>query len=233
VSATLTVASIKQYVRTMLGMPVVCVEITDEQLEVLIGMAVDIYGDSKPITKMVKLPVVAGQQKYVLAVYGDGIFDVMYSDPLMVSAELSELDLWRYNNFSVVNTYPGDYYAAKMWRDEVRRAVGADFSWDYEASTHTLYLSGMPSYISDVTYIYFVHPTITEVPEYDDHWIKNYTLALTKIVVGRIRSKFGAIPGVENPIDLDGKDLIAEGNTDKDRLEKDLNLGMRVPAIKG
>ena len=50
-----------------------------------------------------------------------------------------------------------------------------------------------------------------------------YTLALCKIVLGRVRIKFATYNSIGNTgISLDGSDLISEGNSEKANLEKQL-----------
>lgn len=50
-------------------------------------------------------------------------------------------------------------------------------------------------------------------------WIKQYSLALSKEVVGRVRSKFKP-QGV--PVELDGDTLLAEGKEEKEKREQEL-----------
>ena len=49
-------------------------------------------------------------------------------------------------------------------------------------------------------------------------WIRQYTLALSMETLGRVRSKFGSIPVPGSDVSLDGKDLISEGRSDKEKL---------------
>jgi len=56
-------------------------------------------------------------------------------------------------------------------------------------------------------------------------WIFDYSLAECKIILGRIRSKFGNFASIGNTgISLDGDTLISEGTTEKERLEETLRL---------
>lgn len=55
-------------------------------------------------------------------------------------------------------------------------------------------------------------------------WIRDYTLALCKIIEGRIRNKFKLSSA---PFEIEGDELISEGNNDKQELEQKLdeNIG--------
>lgn len=50
-------------------------------------------------------------------------------------------------------------------------------------------------------------------------WIRQYTLALSKELLGLIRSKFSSIPIPNADLTLNGADLISQGREDKDKLQ--------------
>lgn len=50
-------------------------------------------------------------------------------------------------------------------------------------------------------------------------WIRQYTLALCKELLGLIRSKFQSIPIPNADLQLNGSDLISQGREDKDKLQ--------------
>ena len=55
---------------------------------------------------------------------------------------------------------------------------------------------------------------------YESTWILDYSEALCKITLGRIRSKFANFTSIGNTgVSLDGSELIAEGKEDKERLD--------------
>lgn len=49
-------------------------------------------------------------------------------------------------------------------------------------------------------------------------WIRQYTLALCKETLGLIRSKFNNVPIPGSDLQMNGSDLISQGNTEKERL---------------
>ena len=51
-------------------------------------------------------------------------------------------------------------------------------------------------------------------------WVKQYTLATAKEILGRIRSKFGALPIPDAEVSLDGEALISEAIDEKDKLKE-------------
>lgn len=60
---------------------------------------------------------------------------------------------------------------------------------------------------------------------YDNDWMLDYVTALSKVTLGRIRSKFANFASIGNAgISLDGSDLISEGKEEIERLEEKLRL---------
>jgi hypothetical protein len=53
-------------------------------------------------------------------------------------------------------------------------------------------------------------------------WIKDYTLALCKELLGLVRSKFSSIPIPNATLDLDGPELVSQGREDQRNLEENL-----------
>jgi hypothetical protein len=57
---------------------------------------------------------------------------------------------------------------------------------------------------------------------YAGQWIKDYTLAVVKTIIGQARSKFSQLPGPQGGSTLNGSALIQEGNTEIEKLDKEL-----------
>ena len=53
-------------------------------------------------------------------------------------------------------------------------------------------------------------------------WIRQYTLALCKEVLGHVRGKFGSIPIPGGDLSLNASDLSSQGQSEKDKLKGDL-----------
>jgi len=238
-SSSLTQVSIERFVRTMLGSPVVEVELTSEQIEEITVQALDIYGGQKPVEKFGSVTVSAGIQKYVMTYnqIGRGIIEVFRPDLMRSQQTLDQFDVFKFHTFQA-NLNPGDFYLERIWWNEVKRSAGADEDWEFigdpTTGGGTLWLSPSPSEGFACTYIYVVEPTLTEVPRVDDEWIKGYVLAMCKMVLGGIRRKFDGIQGAENSLKLDGAELISEGRSERTALEEYINnRGMVTPPMRG
>ena len=53
-------------------------------------------------------------------------------------------------------------------------------------------------------------------------WIRQYTLACCKEVLGLVRSKFGSVPIPDGDLQLNGSDLVAAGKEEKSALKTEL-----------
>ena len=53
-------------------------------------------------------------------------------------------------------------------------------------------------------------------------WIRQYTLACSKEILGLVRSKFSSVPIPNGDLSLNGGDLISAGKEEKDKLRTEL-----------
>lgn len=55
-------------------------------------------------------------------------------------------------------------------------------------------------------------------------WIKEYASAIAKMILGQARSKFASLAGPQGGVQLNGADLIAQGQIELDKLEEDIKF---------
>ena len=60
------------------------------------------------------------------------------------------------------------------------------------------------------------------INEYAKQWLKDYALASAKIMLGQARSKFASLAGPQGGVQLNGNDLINQGQAEIEKLEEDL-----------
>jgi hypothetical protein len=234
-----TADDIKRYVRRMLGDPTIMVEINDATIDEVIEQALKKFGRYKPAEKVGSISVLANQQKYSLTKdqVGKGILEIFRPDLLRQPVSLDQFDVFSYHTFTP-NLDPGDYYLERMWWKAVRVSAGSDddiyVDFDPDTGTATVYVNPIPSEAYTLRYIYLVNPTLIQVPESDEDAIKDYVLALCKIIVGEIRSKFKGVDGAEGAINMNGEELKAEGKEEKMAIEDNwANRGQVVPPLRG
>lgn len=238
-SLLLTQAAVITYVRTMLGAPVINVELTDEQIVAVTNQALGIYGTYKPSEKIGSVSVLDGVQKYDLTAdqIGKGIIDISTPDIMRQPIGVGQFDVFSYHTM-LPNLDPADYYLERQWWKEVMRVAGSDDDWDLVIDptdgTGILYISPIPSESYTAVYLYVTDPTLTEIVGSDDDWMLDYILARSKRVLGLIRRKYASVRGAEDDISLDGNELISEGRDEQAELETYLtDRGQIVPPIRG
>jgi hypothetical protein len=85
---------------------------------------------------------------------------------------------------------------------------------EFEHDSQTVQADSLSDY-SDIPYDFIQYSNINEVGK---QWIRKYTLALTKELLGAIREKYNSIPIPDGEVSLDGAALRAEAQVEKDAL---------------
>jgi hypothetical protein len=75
------------------------------------------------------------------------------------------------------------------------------------------------SNLSNVPYGNFIYSKVNSLAR---QWVRQYTLALSKELLGMIRSKFNSIPIPGGDLTLDGDNLKSTAKEEKDKLKTDL-----------
>jgi hypothetical protein len=82
---------------------------------------------------------------------------------------------------------------------------------------------------SDIQYNFIPYKNINDVGK---QWIRKYTLALAKELLGAIREKYSTVPIPGSEISLDGASLRAEAQTEKDQLMEQLRENLEEVSRK-
>ena len=85
---------------------------------------------------------------------------------------------------------------------------------EFEHDSQTIQSDSLSDY-SDVPYDFIQYSKINDVGK---QWIRKYTLALAKELLGAIREKYNTVPIPGSEVSLDGAALRAEAQTEKDNL---------------
>ncbi len=85
---------------------------------------------------------------------------------------------------------------------------------EFEHNSQTIQSDSLSDY-SDVPYDFIQYSNINDVGK---QWIRKYTLALSKELLGAIREKYNSIPIPDGEVSLDGAALRAEAQVEKDAL---------------
>ena len=76
--------------------------------------------------------------------------------------------------------------------------------------------------ISSPANLPFGNITFNKINSMGRQWIRQYTLACSKEVLGLVRSKFSSVPIPNGDLNLNGTDLVSAGKEEKDKLRTEL-----------
>jgi len=89
---------------------------------------------------------------------------------------------------------------------------------EFEHDSQTIQADSLSDY-SDIPYDFIQYRNINDVGK---QWIRKYTLALAKELLGAIREKYSSVPIPDGELQLDGAALRAEAQVEKDMLVEQL-----------
>ena len=89
-----------------------------------------------------------------------------------------------------------------------------------------------PNVVSDYSNIGYDFAQYTNINDVGKQWIRKYTLALAKELLGAIREKYSSVPIPGSEVSLDGAALRAEAQTEKDALIEQLRENLNEVSKK-
>jgi hypothetical protein len=99
---------------------------------------------------------------------------------------------------------------------------------EFEHDSQTIQADSLSDY-SDIPYDFIQYRNINDVGK---QWIRKYTLALTKELLGAIREKYSSVPIPDGELQLDGAALRAEAQVEKDMLVEQLRENLNEMSRK-
>jgi len=118
------------------------------------------------------------------------------------------------------------YYAFASYQELVGKMFGSFIQFHYDVATKTLTITQRPRADSETVVLHTdnFRPDITLFKDiYSKPWIRDYTLAVCKVMLGEARGKFNTIAGPQGGTTLNGDALKNEGNSDMERLDQEIN----------
>lgn len=119
------------------------------------------------------------------------------------------------------------YYMFASYQEMVGRIFGSYIEFQWIPTTHVLRILQRPFTEGEVIMLRCQNyrPDYVIMEDYlAKQWIRDYTLANCKLMLGEARSKFGAIAGPGGSGQLNGGDLKAAAKEEMEKLEKELDL---------
>ena len=135
---------------------------------------------------------------------------IEFNDQVRKSAYSFEL---KNNKLRIFPTYTNET-TGSLWVEWVKVS-------DRDNVLRTRY-SGSADTISDISNAPYDNMKYTSINDVGKQWIRKYGLALSKELLGMVRSKYGTIPIPNSEVSLDGETLRAEATAEKDQLIEQL-----------
>lgn len=210
----LTKDSISKYITTMLGGSTVNVELDEDDLDQVIQQALDkmrayYYG--------VRYIQVNGVNPIDLSSHN--IIDIVgiYETGSNGITQLQSQMFLNPGVFAYNSDFKDNYIAYLEYAKLASSYQNVNnLTWKYDSLTGLLYLSKQQECVLKCR-VKVMTPSDIEEDSRWYAWVKDYSLALAKVLVGRKRSKYTLSNG---QYQLDGDQLIQEGNADIARLEE-------------
>ena len=89
-----------------------------------------------------------------------------------------------------------------------------------------------PNVVSDYSNVGYNFAEYSKINDVGKQWIRKYTLALAKEMLGAIREKYSTVPIPGSEVSLDGAALRAEAQTEKDALIEQLRENLNEVSKK-
>lgn len=229
--------SVFDYCKNMLGEGMIDVELDPSHYETALERSLGKYrqrGDSSVEESYMFLTTVEDQNVYTLpkevvevrqifrrsigsrtgSGQGGTIFEpfnLAYTNTYLLSS----------SNMGGIATY--DIFA--QYQEMIGRMFGSFIEFKWHSQSHKLTLLQRPRNSDEelMLYVYNYRPDIGILNDvYASQWVKDYTLANCKLMLGQAREKFASIAGPQGGTALNGSAMKSEAQTEMEKLEQEL-----------
>ena len=236
-----TLATKKQeiydYVHTLLGGGMVDVELDPIHYETALGKALSKFrqrSDNSVEESYLFMPTIEDQNTYVLP---DNVIEVRRIFRRSIGSHSGGGDggtLFEPFNMAYTNTYLlsssnmgglATYDLFSQYQELVGRMFGSYIEFKWNTTTKELTMLQRPRTKETLLlFAYNYRPDEQLLSDYlASQWIKDYTLATCKFMLGEARSKFAQIAGPQGGSSLNGDALKAEAQAELEKLEMDVS----------
>lgn len=241
-------SQIADYCLLSLGSPTIDIELDQQQLSLAVDEALHMWEEWAPASyfEWYHFPVQSGQSIYTLPCDVGMIRSVEYLPPSCNGAQ--ELGgsmplgwigdtgygagglawgAWGYNRYQPYWSYAGEWLMFKQYEDMFERLSSRNGGWEFYEDLNSIKIYPAPMAGGGTVSVHYLQKK--KDWKKAEQFMNEYALALCKIMLGRIRSKFSSIVSPGDGITLDGVTLLQEGREEKTQLEKDLIYKWQEP----
>lgn len=226
------------YVKTMLGDGMIEVELDPKHYQIALERAVNRYrqrSNNSVEESYAFLDLIQNQNKYILP---DEIINVREIGRATVGSRGDGQGgtLFEPFNLAYTNTYLlragavgglATYYAFASYQELVGKMFGSFIQFHYDNATKTLTITQRPRVDGERVILHTdnFRPDIVLLNDiYSKPWIRDYTLAVSKVMLGEARGKFATINGPQGGTTLNGETLRQDGMAMMEKLDQEIGL---------
>ena len=230
--------TVKDFVLSRLGYPVVDVELEDFQIETCIEEAVSKLEYHSPdwMTQYASFQTSSSINVYELPPeIANNLTDVWYQrDFFKFGANPGSLEydfsIMFFTNTGLFNNYNvSQYLLMQQYLKQVKNVLGQGSSWQL-VNNKFLHIWPVPDTNEGVLLEFRALDANTIHPAYKS-WIQRYSLCVAKEILGRIRGKYQTLPGPSGGSKLDGAALLSEAAQEKVSLLQELTTEIEQPPL--
>jgi len=228
--------SVFNYVRTMLGDGMIDVELDPNHYEVALEKALGKYRQRAENAVEESYAVLELQEDTNDYILPNEVMEVREVYRRSIGSRTGGGDggtLFEPFNLAYTNTYLlnssqmgglGTYYAFAGYQELVGRMFGSFISFKFEPVSKKLTILQRPRTDEQILMqLYNYRPDFNLLSDpYAGQWLKDYTLAVAKYMLGEARSKFATISTPQGGTSLNGDALKADAQAEMEKLEMDL-----------
>jgi hypothetical protein len=235
----LTEQDIQDYVRRKLGDGVVCVELTDNQIDDAINRA-KLWAQGWIGQGRAYLITFDGTTEYVPPTDCESVTEVVFT---MSGDSLFDMFKWagvelNIAEFTMVRPPGGGYTDLVQHMQYLKlgqRVMSAERSWEWDRVRNRLVISPAPA-SGEKALIYYLAKTLdlTYLRSYEQALVQDYALAGSMETLGYIRTKYAEIPTASGSTTMNGDTLLGNASQLFDKLnEQARNLTPPLSFITG
>ena len=225
---------IKQ-IRLLLGDGMVDIELDPEHYDLSIDIAVDIIrqrSENAVQEDFYTIELKEEVEEYTLPTEITEVKKIhhrSFGHGISTGVDMDPFELAYANSYFFMNNHVGGistYELFSQYRETLNRVAATDIQFIWNPTTHKLKL--LRKMRADEIVLLHVYLERSEdqllTDPYLKSWMRDYSTAFCKKMIGEARSKFATLPGAQGGVSLNGDALKADAMADIDKLETELKL---------
>ena len=228
------------YCKTMLGDGMIDVELDPVHYETALNRALAVFrqrGDNAVEESYAFLVLQQDQNEYILPKEIQQVRQIFRRSIGSRTGNGSGGTVFEPFNLAYTNTYLlsstnmgglATYELFAGYQEMVGKMFGSFINYTYNPQSRKLIIQQRPRGEEEVLlWVYNTKPDSAIISDtYAGQWIKDYTLANCKIMLGQAREKFAQIAGPQGGSSLNGAAMKSEGQAEIEKLTTDLTTGV-------